>query len=81
MLAYGTWPRPQLYVGADYIDWASPVNRDEYFYPDSGVNRTYYVLYPFDYMASGLARLAEIPSAAYQASPEKTGWKLCILLI
>ena len=41
------------------------------FTRDPGVNRSYNVLYTFDYMASGLARLAEIPSAAYRASPAK----------
>ena len=41
------------------------------FTRDPGVNRGYNVLYTFDYVASGLARLAEIPSAAYRASPAK----------
>ena len=41
------------------------------FTRDPGVNRSCNVLYTFDYMASGLARLTEIPSAAYRASPAK----------
>ena len=50
----------------------SQLNREEGFHPrSSGVNRSYNVLYTFDYMAIGLARPSKIPSAAYWASLAK----------
>ena len=44
------------------MERASPVGRDEGFTRDPGVNRSCNAWYTFSYMASGRARLAEIPS-------------------
>ena len=47
------------------MERASPVNQDE------GFTRNLQCLHTVDYMESGLARLAKIPSTAYRASPAK----------
>ena len=53
------------------MDWATRSTETMVFIMDSKVNGSDNVLHIFHYKASRLAPLAEIPNAAYRASPAK----------